>query len=278
MQIAGQHVLVVGFGVTGQALTRFLSRRGARVTVTDTADEHRMSQHLDTLRSLGVKAEWGEHRTDAFLQTDLILLSPGVDQRIAPLRQARERGIPVWGEIELAARFIAEPIVAVTGTNGKTTTTALLGKMLENSGIQVFVGGNIGDPLIGYVDREEKARVIVAEVSSFQLDTIETFRPEVGLLLNISEDHLDRYLDFDAYVRAKGRLFENQTAAQVAVLNGSDRRVRSLVPDIRSRKLFFTGRRAPERGATIHPARIALAIDPPGVADLDLTDFQLPGR
>ena len=129
------------------------------------------------------------------------------------------------GEVELAARFIKEPIVAITGTNGKTTTTTLVGEMLRRSGMDVFVGGNIGTPLISYVDSGEKAGVVVVEISSFQLDTIDRFRPKVAVLLNIAEDHLDRYPDFDAYVRSKGRIFENQGPADFAVLNGADSRV-----------------------------------------------------
>src|SRR5690606_20307684 len=174
-----------------------------------------------------------------FERADFIVLSPGVPHTIAPVIRAMEKGIPVIGEIELASRFIREPIVAITGTNGKTTTTVLVGEILRKSGRKVFVGGNIGDPLIGYADRAEKAEIVVAEVSSFQLDTIDSFRPRVGVLLNISEDHLDRYPDFSAYAESKGRIFKNQQESDIAVFNGGDLRIRSIAENIRSRKMPF---------------------------------------
>ena len=171
------------------------------------------------------------------------MISPGVPHRMPLLEAARAHGVPVIGELELAARFIAEPIVGVTGTNGKTTVTELTGAMLAASGRRVFVGGNIGTPLIGYVDGAAPAEVVVAEVSSFQLDTIETFRPAVGVLLNITADHLDRYPDFDAYARSKLRLFANQQPGDMAVLNGSDPAVRARAGAIAAGVLYFNAPR-----------------------------------
>jgi UDP-N-acetylmuramoylalanine--D-glutamate ligase len=167
------------------------------------------------------------------------------------------------GEVELASRFIREPMVAVTGTNGKTTTTELIGAMLKSSGRKVFVGGNIGDPLIGYVERTESADVVVAEISSFQLDTIASFRPAVGILLNISADHLDRYSDFDAYAESKLRIFENQQKDDFAVLNGSDVRVRFLTRHIKRVKLIYPNPDENEYGAILANRRIILKIKDP---------------
>ena len=198
MQLAGKKIVVVGLGKTGIALARFLKNRQASVVVTDMAIEDKLASQAQVIRSMGLPLELGAHREQTFTAADLIVLSPGVPHTIAPVTRARERGIPVIGEIELAARFIRQPIAAVTGTNGKTTTTELLGDMLARSGFQVFVGGNIGTPLIEYADSGKPADIIVAEISSFQLDTIETFRAQVGVLLNITADHLDRYPDFDA--------------------------------------------------------------------------------
>jgi len=155
------------------------------------------------------------------------------------------------GEIELASRFIKEPMIAVTGTNGKTTTTRLIGDMLEQSGQSVFVGGNIGTPLIRYLTHHEKVQRLVVEVSSFQLDTITSFRPHVSLLLNITDDHLDRYTDIQAYARSKARILENQTKNDTVVLNGEDPRVRQMSKTCQPKKLFFTGRREKENGADI---------------------------
>jgi UDP-N-acetylmuramoylalanine--D-glutamate ligase len=167
----------------------------------------------------------------------------------------------------MAFRFIGEPIIAVTGTNGKTTTTSLLGEMLKKSGHSVFVGGNIGRPLIGYPDKKEKAEIIVAEVSSFQLDTIDTFRPKIAILLNIADDHLDRYPDFAAYVRSKFRIFENQKAKDVAILDGSDPKMLSAAGNIVSRKLFITGRRDGKEGADISDENIFLYLNSDRVAN-----------
>ncbi len=249
MELAKKTVIVVGLGVTGIAVAHFLKQKGAAVVVTDLASEEQLGPQVKAVREMGIAMELGGHRSETFTKADLIVLSPGVAHTIAPVLQASENGVPVIGEIELASRFIAEPILAVTGTNGKTTTTEILGSMLKQSGFRVFVGGNIGNPLIGYVEGEQKADFIVAEISSFQLDTIDTFRPAVGVLLNITVDHLDRYPDFEAYAASKFRLFENQQPDDIAVLNGSDPLVRSLSGPIKSTKLYYSSLNDREEGA-----------------------------
>lgn len=261
MEFGGKKVLIVGLGRSGLAAAMFLKRRGAVLTITDTASETQLGDAAATAKAMGMRLELGPHRAATFTQPDLIVLSPGVPHTLPPLSAARETGIPVWGELELASRFIREPMIAVTGTNGKTTTTTLLGEMLKQSGKTVFVGGNIGNPLIDYVDAAERAEWIVAEVSSFQLDTIETFRPRVGVLLNITDDHLDRYDDFNAYAKSKGRMFINQQRDDIAVLNGSDPTVQAVTSGIRSRKWRFGGdpTRAPE--AVVRKQDIAFRID-----------------
>ena len=192
MDLKDKHIVVVGLGRTGLATAAFLHAQGARVLVSDTASEKELGDASNTLRQLGVPMETGSHRAASFQNADLIVISPGVSHTIAPIVKAMDQGIPVIGEVELASRFIQEPIIAVTGTNGKTTTTELLGRMLKDSGLEVFVGGNIGTPLIEYVAKNKAAQIVVAEISSFQLDTIATFRPAVSVLLNITADHLDR--------------------------------------------------------------------------------------
>jgi UDP-N-acetylmuramoylalanine--D-glutamate ligase len=216
------NILIVGLGISGIAAARFAHKKGASVTVTDMAGEKELGAYAPMAHKLGVNMELGNHNIETFERADLIVVSPGVPLTILPIKRAIAKGIPIVGELELAARYIREPIIAVSGTNGKTTTTALLGSMLEKSGFKVFVGGNIGNPLIDCADKREPADIVVAEVSSFQLDTIDTFRPSVGVLLNITADHLDRYPDFNSYARSKGRLFENQQQSDSAVLNGSD--------------------------------------------------------
>ncbi len=149
---------------------------------------------------------------ETFLAQDLIVVSPGVDLAIEPIQKAMKRGVPILSEIELAYRFIRVPIIAVTGTNGKTTTTLLIGEMLKEDGRRVGVGGNVGEPLILFADEKKGWEVLVVEISSFQLEAIETFRPRISVLLNITEDHLDRYPSYDDYIEAKSRIFINQTA------------------------------------------------------------------
>lgn len=256
MELANKTIIVVGLGVTGTALARFLKKRGAVVRVTDQAPEERLGVRAQKLKEMGISLELGPHRSQTFKKADLVVLSPGVPHTIEPVLRAKARGVPVLGEIELASRFIHEPILAVTGTNGKTTTTEILGSMLKNSGFNVFVGGNIGTPLIGYVDAQQKADFIVAELSSFQLDTIDTFRPKIGVLLNITADHLDRYPNFDAYAASKIRIFKNQQPGDIAVLNGSDPLVRLLTRPLKSTKLYYASLNNEEKGAVINGTRI----------------------
>ncbi len=239
MELNQKNILIVGLGVSGVSAARFAKTRGGIVTVTDIAKEDELTAYLPEIREIGVKTELGQHRIETFEKADLIIISPGVPHTILPIKHAETKGIPILGELELASRYIREPIVAVSGTNGKTTTTRLLGRMLENSGFDVFVGGNIGNPLIDYAAGGKTADIVVAEVSSFQLDTIDTFRPKVSVLLNISEDHLDRYLNFESYVRSKGRIFKNQTGSDTAVINGSDPYISSMRKTIRARVLPF---------------------------------------
>ncbi len=232
-------ITVVGLGITGQSVARFLINRGAIVTVTDSGFGEEVKKAAEKLKTMGAVVKLEEHNPRLFYDTDLIVISPGVPHTLPHFNEARYRGIPVLGEIELACRFISEPIIAVTGTNGKTTTTTLLGEMLAKSGKKVFVGGNIGNPLIGYVDSNQKADCLVVELSSFQLDTIEHFRPDVAVLLNITDDHMDRYPDFKSYVDSKARIFENQTSKDIAVLNGVDPAIETISSQIKAQKVFF---------------------------------------
>jgi len=259
MELNRKNVLVVGLGITGLATARFLHHRGAAVTVTDMAAEEALVSSVLEMHQLGIRTELGGHRWESFESSDLIVLSPGVPHTHDFLIGARQKGIPVIGEIELASRFIRDPIIAITGTNGKTTTTSLLGRMLTQCGKAIFVGGNIGNPLIGYVDRDEKADWVVLEISSFQLDTIESFRPDIGILLNITADHLDRYVNMASYATSKGRIFQNQTIEDIAIFNGADPWVLSETSRIHSRKWVFNGSSNLEEGARIRGNELTLA-------------------
>jgi UDP-N-acetylmuramoylalanine--D-glutamate ligase len=239
LDFENKKVLVVGLARTGLAVARFLKDRGAQVTVTDLKKKDELGSYVQQALAMGISLKLGVHEIESFTGSDLIVVSPGVPHTIMPLETARRAGIPVIGEVELASRYIKEPIVAITGTNGKTTTTSLVGEMLNTSGCSVFVGGNIGAPLIDYLNSGLHADVIVAEISSFQLDTTESFRPKVGVLLNVTEDHLDRYNDFLHYVRSKAKLFKNQENTDVAVLNGMDPAVCELESAIPGQTLYF---------------------------------------
>jgi UDP-N-acetylmuramoylalanine--D-glutamate ligase len=286
MELSQKNIVVVGLGITGVAVARFLKSRQAAVIVTDMASESDLGSKVQEFEALGISQELGGHRSETFEKADLIILSPGVSHTIEPVLRAKERGIPVMGEIELASRYIRQPVVAVTGTNGKTTTTELLGDMLKRSGFNVFVGGNIGNPLIDYAGGKQQADYIVAEISSFQLDTIETFRPQIGVLLNITADHLDRYPNFEAYAASKIRLFKNQQTNDTAVLNGSDPLVRSLTKNIKSQKLIYPNPVSDEEGAVLNHHRITIGSEKLETRDkkiripvsLDLTGIKLSGR
>lgn len=221
MVFKGKEVLIVGLARTGVATARFLAGQGARVTVTDQRVEAQLQEQLLALAGLPIRYVLGRHDETDFAAADLVVVSPGVPQESPYLAAARAAGKPVITEIELASRCISAPLVAITGTNGKTTTTTLTGEIFWACGFTAFVGGNIGNPLIELATEEPVARVVV-EVSSFQLEWIETFRPKVAVLLNITEDHLDRYAGMADYVAAKARIFENQTADDFAVLNMDD--------------------------------------------------------
>lgn len=282
MNLTNTHTLVVGLGVTGVALAQFLKKNGAIVTVTDISGKAALGSRLAAVREMDIRLELGCHRPETFVEADLIVLSPGVPHTLDVIESARAKGVPILGEIELASRFIREPIVAVTGTNGKTTTTALLGEMLKKSGLKVFVGGNIGTPLIAYLEEDQKADVIVAEISSFQLDTIDCFKPKVAVLLNITEDHLDRYADFNAYIRSKSLIFKNQQENDVAVLNGADPHIRSFSRGVQSRQLYFNHHKdlakEPAEGAVIGSREITLLTKESGRRSLPVDRIQLLGR
>jgi UDP-N-acetylmuramoylalanine--D-glutamate ligase len=247
LELAGRRVLVVGLARTGLDTANFLARRGAVVTVTDRKPAEQLAPALARLDA-GVRRELGGHPPAAFLAQDLIVPSPGMAMDDPLLGAARAAGVRIVSEIELAYRFLPVPLIAVTGTNGKSTVTTALGLALEAAGIPARVGGNIGNPLIGEVDAIGDARWAVAEISSFQLEWIETFRPRVAALLNLSEDHLDRYPGYEQYVRAKLRIFERMEGGDDLVLNADDPLVVERAGASRARAAWFSMRRIPRRG------------------------------
>jgi UDP-N-acetylmuramoylalanine--D-glutamate ligase len=217
--VEGKRVTVAGAARSGRAAAELLARRGARVTLSDSRAE---LPEADRLRSLGVTLELGGHTRDTFTSADLVVLSPGVPPEQDVVRAARDRGVPVIAEIELASRWLQGRVIAITGTKGKSTTTALTGRMLEAAGFKVTVGGNIGSPLSAQVSESTPDTFHVVETSSFQLEQIDTFHPWIAVMLNVSPDHLDRHPGVEAYATAKARIFENQNASDFAVINADD--------------------------------------------------------
>jgi len=224
MQLTGgMKAVVVGLGKSGMAAVRYLHRQGLEVKVSEYRDQGKISaDELAVLRQYGVEFESGGHSEDFFADGDLILVSPGVPVDLPVLVAARARAIPVLGEFALAADRILVPVIAVTGSNGKTTVTSLIGHLLRSAGKKVFVGGNIGTPLLEYLLDPGDTEVMVMEVSSFQLESAGTFRPDIGLLLNLSPDHLDRHGSMDAYAEAKRMLFAYQVSTDIAIIGADD--------------------------------------------------------
>jgi len=249
MEIFGKRILVVGMAKTGLATAKFLKSRGAIVTVSEIKTQDEMKDVQKELNGLGIQMELGGHQIETFLRQDMIIVSPGVDLHIEPIQKALEKGIKVISEIELAYNFIDIPIIGVTGTNGKTTTTILLGDLLKEEGKKVGIGGNVGEPLILFVEEAKQLDVLVVEISSFQLEAIEKFRPKISILLNITEDHLDRYEKFSDYVEAKQRIFLNQTSEDVAILNYDDPIIMESSKGIKAKKIFFSLRERLKEGA-----------------------------
>ena len=249
---SGKTVVVVGAGCTGQSLVRHFLARGARVVLSDM----RSAERIGALPAFHgeLTFDLGGHTPELFASADLVAISPGVPLTSEAIAAALRRKVPVLGEIEVAFDELSAPLVAITGTNGKSTTTTVMGEVFQAWGKQTFVGGNLGTPLIEAVGGDWDW--LVAELSSFQLEAIRDFRPRYGLLLNLTEDHLDRYPSMEAYVAAKLRLFENMTASDVAVLNREDPLVLSATEGISARKVFFSSRQALSEGMGLEGTEI----------------------
>jgi len=256
VELRDKRVLVVGLGKSGVASALFLKERGARVTVSDTKSPDQLREEIPQLLDQGITVETGGHGERTFRGQDLIVVSPGVPFDAPPLMQARALGEAVIGEIELAAQHFPGPIVAITGSNGKTTTTTLAGEILTAGGIPTLVGGNIGTPAISLVAQTKPETTVVLEISSFQLETIATFRPKIAVILNITPDHLDRHRTFQAYVEAKARIFENQQASDFAVLNEDDATCRTLADRSRGQVFWFSRKKEVARGAWVKDGQI----------------------
>ncbi len=251
MELKNRRVLVVGAGKSGVAAAMFLRSLGARVTLSDARSALALADQTPALLDAGIMVEAGGHGLLTFRRQDLIVVSPGVPLETPEVAQVLGFGLPVIGELELASRFLKGSIVAITGSNGKTTTTTLVGEILEAAGLPTLVGGNIGLPVVDLIARSTDATISVLEVSSFQLETVVAFRPRVAVILNITPDHLDRHGSFERYVAAKERIFARQTPDDALVLNADDRTTQMCASRTTARVFWFSTTRVVRQGAFV---------------------------
>lgn len=257
MDFKDKYVLILGMARSGSAAAIKLSNLGAHVAISDIKPRETF-ENTDTLESKGIKLVFGGHPLTLLDNCDLLVLSPGIPGDTEIVAEAKKRNIPVISELELGYRFAESPIIAITGTNGKTTTTTLIGEILKNDGKRVTVAGNIGIPLVSEVEKASENDYLVVEVSSFQLENILYFRPKISIILNITEDHLNRHKTFENYVNIKARIFENQTEEDYTILNYDDLVVRELARRAKSDVWFFSRKEAVCQGACIENDMIVI--------------------
>jgi UDP-N-acetylmuramoylalanine--D-glutamate ligase len=277
MELAGKKVLIVGAARSGIAAARFLLERGAVVALTDQKPLEKWTPEALALKESGVGLLPGEPPSWLLDQLDLVVVSPGVPANIIPIRYAERAGAEVIGEVELAFRSLKGRIVGITGSNGKTTTTSLIGELLRDAGLTVQVGGNIGKPLISMTETSREDGWTVAELSSFQLETISTFHPAIAIVLNVTPNHMDRYETFNDYAAAKHRIFMNQTAADVAVLNADDPTVSSWASGLRAKVMSFSVRREVENGVFLRGRELIFRGDAGERVLLNVDEMKLRG-
>lgn len=278
MELKNKRVLVVGLGRSGVSSAIFLQEHGAKVIVSDSKAEAQLQKEVPALLDRGISIETGRHGERTFRDQDVIVVSPGVPSDQPQLQHARTLGIPVIGEVELAFRFLKGKVLAITGSNGKTTTTTLVGEILAKSGKKTLVGGNIGTPVISLAGQSTPETMVVLEVSSFQLESIEQFCPWIAAILNITPDHLDRHHTFEAYVAAKARIFEKQQSTDFAVLNADDPTCVGLKDKVKGTLLWFSRKQRIENGAFLQGDQIIFRQNGQEQTVLSRSDIQLKGE
>jgi UDP-N-acetylmuramoylalanine--D-glutamate ligase len=279
MDLKNKRVLVVGLGKSGLSAAMFLRGQGARVTVSDTRSAVALEKEIPALLEAGIMVESGGHGLLTFRRQDLIVISPGVPMDTPEVKQVIAFGLPVIGELELASRYLQGRVVAITGSNGKTTTTTLVGKIFGDAGVPTLVGGNIGLPVIDLVAKSTAETVSVLEVSSFQLETVEEFHPWIAVILNVTPDHLDRHGSFESYVAAKERIFARQGAGDALVLNADDRVTQMCAARAKSEVFWFSGTKAVRRGAFVRDGVIVWVEKEGGVTEpvMPVSEIHLKG-
>jgi UDP-N-acetylmuramoylalanine--D-glutamate ligase len=276
MELKGKKVLVVGLGKSGLAAALFLRRKGAQVTVSDVRSAESLAAEIPALLEEGILVEAGGHGLLTFRRQDLIVVSPGVPLNTPELEQARSLGRPIIGELELAARFLKGQILAITGSNGKTTTTALAGEILKEAGMPALVAGNIGVPVVGLVEESSPETWLVVEVSSFQLETTEKFHPRIAVILNITPDHLDRHGSFENYALAKERVFAAQGEHDYLVLNAANARAAEAAGRSKAQVCWFSLERPAGPGAWIEDGWVVFQAKREGAVERILPVAKIP--
>ncbi len=267
LELKNKKVLVVGLGKSGLAAALFLRRRGAQVTVSDVRSAEALAKDIPALLEEGIMVEAGGHGLLTFRRQDLIVVSPGVPLETPELAQVKSFGLPVIGELELAARFLKGQIVAITGSNGKTTTTVLLGEILKAAGLPTLVGGNIGVPVIALIDESTDASWSVLEVSSFQLESTDQFHPKIAVILNITPDHLDRHGTFENYALAKERIFAAEDAEDYVVLNADNERAAEAAQRSPAKVYWFSVEHPVPQGAWLEQGSVVYRSAPDAVTE-----------
>lgn len=283
-ELKGKKVTVVGLARSGVAAATLLHAAGADVTVADAKEEGKLADAMTRLDRREIRVVVGKGYEAALDGAQLIVISPGVPTELESFKKARARQVPVIGELELASRFLKVPVLAVTGTNGKSTTVTLIGLFLKELGQRVFVGGNLGTPLSEAALQTHRSGApetpydfVVAEVSSFQLETIDRFRPWMAALLNITPDHLDRYPSLPPYIEAKARIFKNQTPADYALLNEDDERVLALRNNVKAQELRFSRVRPVKEGAFLDGDELVVSFKGHRQSVCKIDEIRIPG-
>jgi UDP-N-acetylmuramoylalanine--D-glutamate ligase len=276
IELRNKRVLVIGLARTGVATALFCAARGSHVTATDTRGEKELGDTVAALRNAGVALELGGHRQESILDADLVIPSPGVPADAPLLQFARSKGVTIWSEIELAYRFLKGLLIGITGSNGKTTTTSLIEHILKTAGFSTILAGNIGTPLISCVEKTSEKTITVAELSSFQLELIEKFRPNISVFLNLTPDHLDRHHTLESYGAAKARIFANQTESDSAVLNADDPGTTPYAP-AKPQLYWFSRKQRVAQGAFVKESEILFRREGVEEIILKLADIPLAG-
>jgi UDP-N-acetylmuramoylalanine--D-glutamate ligase len=276
IELSGKRVLVIGLARTGIATALFCAGRGAIVTATDLRPEEELGEAPKRLRDACVRLELGGYAPNILQEQELVVPSPGVPANAPLLQDARALGLRIWSEVELASHFLYGQLIGITGSNGKTTTTALIEHILHAAEFSTVLAGNIGTPLIAHVSETTDHTITVAELSSFQLELIENFEPKIAVFLNLTPDHLDRHKTLTAYGAAKGRIFENQTIEDFAVLNGDDAASAAYAPS-RPQVFWFSRKKNVQQGAFVHDGKIIFRRDGNEEEIVDAKEIPLPG-